>query len=227
MPTARLIFSSIAIDPRPTTVAAILRVSRRNNPRDGVTGVLVSGEHRFLQFLEGDPAGVERCFWRIRHDARHRDVSILSFGMACELLFPNAAMRAVEARDLVPSMKAAMSPQASPAQVMEAFVALSRQPPAPSPLEPEIAGALAVLERIYQAAQRILDDHLNQRHVAPETLARLRESLGRQARHARDLRQRLAMRAPEVSEHHIEAMRLCDLLEAAEREVARRLDRRH
>ncbi len=47
-------------------VAAILDASRRNNRKDGVTGLLVSDGTRFLQVLEGDEAAVEKAYARIK-----------------------------------------------------------------------------------------------------------------------------------------------------------------
>ena len=221
MRTARLIFSSVRTDTKPTTVASILRVSRMNNPRDGVTGALISGEHRFLQLLEGDPAGLERCFARIRRDVRHRDLAVLAYEATDEILFPNTAMQSDEVKDMDPRM-AALSPEASPAEIMDAFASLAqRSNPSPAP---ELGGALAVLWRIHGAARHILDDHLNGGRSSPETLARLGQSLARQVRHARELHQRLAAAASEGPEHIQEALRLRNLLEDAEREVARRLN---
>ncbi|HEY8591843.1 MAG TPA: BLUF domain-containing protein [Sphingomicrobium sp.] len=49
----------------------ILRVSRRNNARDGITGLLVVGRTRFLQLLEGPPVLVTAAYSRIRRDPRH------------------------------------------------------------------------------------------------------------------------------------------------------------
>ena len=56
----------------------ILPVSRRNNARDGVTGLLFADGIRFLQALEGPADKVEAAFARIRHDVRHRAVVVLS-----------------------------------------------------------------------------------------------------------------------------------------------------
>lgn len=49
----------------------ILAASRRNNARDGITGLLVVGGNRFLQLLEGPADAVDRCFTRIGADPRH------------------------------------------------------------------------------------------------------------------------------------------------------------
>jgi len=58
--------------------AAILNSSRRNNTRDGITGLLYSDHKRFLQALEGPEDRVEEAFARISGDARHRAVVVLS-----------------------------------------------------------------------------------------------------------------------------------------------------
>lgn len=49
----------------------ILRVSRRNNSADAVTGLLIAGGTRFLQVLEGSDLAVSRTFERIQRDPRH------------------------------------------------------------------------------------------------------------------------------------------------------------
>lgn len=59
-------------------VGSILRVSRRNNARDGITGLLYHDGRRFLQALEGDEPMVDAAFARISADARHRAVVVLS-----------------------------------------------------------------------------------------------------------------------------------------------------
>ncbi len=56
----------------------ILAVSRANNARDAITGLLYSDGKRFLQALEGPSAAVEAAFARIRSDPRHRAVVVLS-----------------------------------------------------------------------------------------------------------------------------------------------------
>jgi hypothetical protein len=63
----------VGIDP-----AAILAVSRANNRRDGITGLLYSDSARFLQALEGPEDAVEAAFARIKADARHRAIVVLS-----------------------------------------------------------------------------------------------------------------------------------------------------
>lgn len=60
------------------SVAAILAASRRNNARDGITGLLFSDGRRFLQALEGSADEVEQAFARIERDPRHRAIVVLS-----------------------------------------------------------------------------------------------------------------------------------------------------
>ncbi|WP_267396888.1 MULTISPECIES: BLUF domain-containing protein [unclassified Sphingomonas] len=57
---------------------AILAISRRNNARACVTGLLFFDGKRFLQALEGDESQVEATFARIMTDERHRAVVVLS-----------------------------------------------------------------------------------------------------------------------------------------------------
>ena len=68
-------------------VAAILDASRRNNRRDGVTGLLASDGKRFLQVLEGGEAAVEKAYARIKADPRHRAAVILSSKSVSERQF--------------------------------------------------------------------------------------------------------------------------------------------
>ena len=56
----------------------ILQVSRRNNARDAITGLLFFDGTRFLQALEGDPDRVVAAFERIKADPRHLGVVTLS-----------------------------------------------------------------------------------------------------------------------------------------------------
>lgn len=57
------------VDPAPILVA-----SRRNNARNGVTGMLYSDGARFMQVLEGPAEAVEATFKRIHRDTRHRAI---------------------------------------------------------------------------------------------------------------------------------------------------------
>lgn len=74
----QLVYISSASPAAPTDVAPILQTSRRNNVRDGLSGLLYADGRRFLQVLEGEPEKVEAAFARISCDPRHRAVVVLS-----------------------------------------------------------------------------------------------------------------------------------------------------
>ena len=58
---------------------AILASSRKNNPGNGITGVLCTNNYIFLQMLEGGRKEVNETYNRIAADKRHQDVQILNF----------------------------------------------------------------------------------------------------------------------------------------------------
>ena len=72
----------------PEMLREILKASRTNNQRAGVTGLLVSGGTRFLQVLEGSTEAVSDTYERITRDKRHsacvvltsRSISARAFG---------------------------------------------------------------------------------------------------------------------------------------------------
>lgn len=72
----------------------ILRVSRANNARDGITGLLVHDGVRFLQALEGDRQRVLDAYQRIKRDSRHRAAVMLSEREVGERQFGDWAMAA-------------------------------------------------------------------------------------------------------------------------------------
>lgn len=59
-------------------VARILLKSRKNNPRQGLVGVLFYGDGNFFQCIEGERGAVQALFSRISDDPRHKDVKVLS-----------------------------------------------------------------------------------------------------------------------------------------------------
>lgn len=52
----------------------ILRVSRLNNQRYGITGLLLCHDHTILQFLEGEDSIVDAVYVKITRDSRHKGV---------------------------------------------------------------------------------------------------------------------------------------------------------
>ena len=70
----------------------ILDVSRRNNSRNGVTGLLLVGRNRFLQALEGPSASVLSTFDRIQRDERHFACVLISSRTVSERAFGDWSM---------------------------------------------------------------------------------------------------------------------------------------
>ena len=60
------------------TCRDVLEISRRNNQRNSVTGLLVAGKRRFLQAIEGPADAVRATYARILADPRHYACVLLS-----------------------------------------------------------------------------------------------------------------------------------------------------
>lgn len=73
-------------------LSAILDVSRANNRRLGVTGLLLHLDHGFLQILEGPEDSVMEVFGRIERDQRHIGVRVLFRQHVPERLFGDWSM---------------------------------------------------------------------------------------------------------------------------------------
>lgn len=54
----------------------LLAISRRNNERAGLTGMLLYADEHFIQTVEGEAEAVDEAFARIRQDTRHRNVIV-------------------------------------------------------------------------------------------------------------------------------------------------------
>lgn len=89
----RLIYiSTPKIGIGPDEVAGILEASRKNNPNNGITGLLIQDQRRFMQYLEGEQEKVEETFARISCDPRHSAVIPLKIGYVARRQFPDWAM---------------------------------------------------------------------------------------------------------------------------------------
>ncbi|MDE0969900.1 MAG: BLUF domain-containing protein [Octadecabacter sp.] len=73
-------------------ILSILKISRYNNSRDNISGLLIYDKEIFLQALEGDRSAVERCYERIIRDARHGAPYIVWQGDLKKRLFPMWSM---------------------------------------------------------------------------------------------------------------------------------------
>lgn len=70
----------------------LLRVSRVNNARDDVTGMLFYQGGNFIQLLEGESATIDTIYARIEKDPRHHGCLRMLDGEAEERLFADWSM---------------------------------------------------------------------------------------------------------------------------------------
>jgi hypothetical protein len=87
----QLVYVSTSRSEAPSLVEieSILSASRRNNARDGLSGLLIVGGRRFLQVLEGPAPQLDATYARIKRDPRHFAVVELSRKPVDKLSFPN------------------------------------------------------------------------------------------------------------------------------------------
>jgi hypothetical protein len=81
-------------------LAGILLTSRRNNPRDEITGALICRHDLYLQLIEGAPGPIDALYSRIAADDRHADVKLLTVQDVTSRMFPEWAMLDDEAPTL-------------------------------------------------------------------------------------------------------------------------------
>jgi hypothetical protein len=83
---------------------AILKKSKANNPKAGVTGVLCFSEGIFIQVLEGGRNAVNQLYNRIATDSRHTDVVLLNYEEIAERRFAGWSMGQVNMARLNPAL---------------------------------------------------------------------------------------------------------------------------
>ena len=88
----RLLYLSQATNLSSMHVDSILETSRRNNPQQSITGVLVVGGGWIMQLLEGPEAAVIRLYSKILDDSRHSNVRIIHITPAAEKIFGDWSM---------------------------------------------------------------------------------------------------------------------------------------
>ncbi|MEM6907632.1 MAG: BLUF domain-containing protein [Pseudomonadota bacterium] len=76
-------------------VDSILASSARNNPANGVTGLLIYNGRNFLQLLEGEEAELVALMVRITHDPRHTGISMIDRKVIDERACDDWAMKRV------------------------------------------------------------------------------------------------------------------------------------
>jgi Sensors of blue-light using FAD len=83
---------------------AILKKSKANNPKAGVTGVLCFSEGVFMQALEGGRGAVNKLYNRIAADARHTEIVLLNYEEISERRFAGWSMGQVNMARLNPAL---------------------------------------------------------------------------------------------------------------------------
>lgn len=92
-PMRQIIYESTSTRPLAAEVAPdILRRARPENGLNGVTGLLVAAQDRFLQVLEGPDESVGFTMDRIKGDPRHHHIAILADRPIEERAFADWAM---------------------------------------------------------------------------------------------------------------------------------------
>lgn len=101
----RLMYASRAAKPLDgEELAQILRQSRTNNARSGVTGLLCTSGGLFIQVLEGGRAAVNTLYNRLAADPRHTEVTLLAYEEISERRFAGWAMGQVNLGRLNPAV---------------------------------------------------------------------------------------------------------------------------
>jgi len=85
-------------------IESILEQSRKNNPRQGITGILCYTNDVFIQVLEGGRDEVCELFNGIVRDDRHRNVRILVYEEIAERRFCNWTMGHVDISRVNPGL---------------------------------------------------------------------------------------------------------------------------
>ena len=101
----RCLYASRAAVPLVAPVVdSILEQSRKNNPRQGITGMLCFFDDIFVQVLEGGRDEVCELFNAIVRDDRHLNVRILTYEEITERRFGNWTMGQVNIATVNPSL---------------------------------------------------------------------------------------------------------------------------
>ncbi|NCV61997.1 MAG: BLUF domain-containing protein [Betaproteobacteria bacterium] len=86
----------ISEESKPFSISALLELLQQchiNNPRLGLTGLLIYGNGTFLQSIEGEDEAVKSIVDKISQDQRHRGFKILRKELATERFYTDWSMR--------------------------------------------------------------------------------------------------------------------------------------
>ncbi len=89
----RIIYCSQATyDLSPEELVELLEKSRRNNERDGLSGMLLYSSQSFLQMLEGEEEPLRSAYERIGSDSRHTNLRLLADVEVTQAMFGDWSM---------------------------------------------------------------------------------------------------------------------------------------
>ena len=109
-PLTSIVYVSSGRSQQQANVMDILRISRVNNTRLNITGMLAYKDGNFLQILEGEHSTLSRVLEKIERDERHSGMIVLAKTHIEERLFPSWSMAFRELKDLSPDDAEAYSP---------------------------------------------------------------------------------------------------------------------
>ena len=67
----------------------ILSSCKKNNPPLNITGVLISSDTKFIQYVEGESSQLMSLYDKIKKDIRHEKVVMISYSPISEKIFPS------------------------------------------------------------------------------------------------------------------------------------------
>ncbi len=89
----QVVYVSAAVGEQSDNVLGhILSTARRNNPRDGLTGMLLTADQCYFQILEGPGQKLDACLERIKRDRRHTRIVVTARSEIEKRLFPDWSM---------------------------------------------------------------------------------------------------------------------------------------
>lgn len=96
----RLLYSSQArLNLTEAEIIDILRVSRENNEKKRVTGILCYSKKDFIQILEGPEKNVLNLYTKIIEDPRHQQCRLLSIDLSDKRIFESWLMGYISVTD--------------------------------------------------------------------------------------------------------------------------------
>jgi hypothetical protein len=99
----RMIYLSTAErDPGHDELRNLYDLARRNNERDGITGLTAYHDYSYIQVLEGPRYKVEACFERIKDNAMHHNFFVVSAEDVEERIFDSYSMAFVPLAEDMP-----------------------------------------------------------------------------------------------------------------------------